>query len=134
MNSFEMHLVDVAACIERTQPRPVFMNSGQLAEWDRRAMEAQAKAAHALLRLIEVAERYDTGQARRVAGFIASTFNGADYPFDFFELRALDVALADDAMAYIDALHWGKADLYKLIPDGEHRIAAVLTSWSLDKA
>jgi hypothetical protein len=110
------------------------MDNDQLAEWDRRAQEAQAKAAQALLRLVEVTERYDSGQARRVAGFLASSFNGATYPFDLFELRALDVALADDAMACIDALRWGKADLYKLIPDGERRIAAVLTSWGLDKA
>jgi hypothetical protein len=83
--------------------------------------------------VVEVAERYDSGQARRVAGFLASTFNGDAYPFDLFELRALDVALADDALACIDALRWGKADLYKLIPDGERRMAAVLTSWGLDK-
>jgi hypothetical protein len=109
------------------------MDRDQLDEWDRRAHEAQAKAAQALLRLVDVAERYDSGQARRVAGFLASTFNGAAYPFDLFELRALDVSLADDALACIDALRWGKADLYKLIPDGERRIAAVLASWGLDK-
>jgi len=109
------------------------MNFDQLAEWDRRAQEAQAKAAQALLRLVEAAEASDSGQARRVAGFLASTFNGAAYPFDLFELRALDVALADDAMACIDALRWGKADLYKLIPDGERRIAGLIQSWGLDK-
>lgn len=107
------------------------MNRNQLDEWDRRAQEAQAKAAQALLRLIEAAETSDSGQARRVAGFLASTFNGAAFPFDLFELRTLDVALADDAVACIDALRWGKADLHKLIPDGETRIAALISSWGL---
>lgn len=105
----------------------------QLREWETRAQQAQAKAAQAYLRLVELAERSDTGQARRVARFLASTFNGTRYPLDLFELRALDVSLADDALACIDALRWGKADLYKLLPDGERRIAAVLASWGIDK-
>jgi hypothetical protein len=98
----------------------------QLRGWEARALQAQAKAAQAYLRLIELAEKHDTGQAGRVARFLASTVNGTLYPLDLFELRALDVALADDALACIDALRWGKADLYKLLPDGEERVAAVL--------
>ena len=84
-------------------------------EWEARALQVQAKAAQAYLRLVELAERSDTGQARRVARFLASTFNGERYPFDLFELRVLDVALSDDALVCIDALRWGKADLYKLL-------------------
>ena len=48
----------------------------QLRDWEARAQQAQAKAAQAYLRLFELAERYDTGQAARVARFLASTFNG----------------------------------------------------------
>lgn len=105
----------------------------QLRDWEARAQDAQAKAAQAYSRLVQIAERHDTGQAARVARFLASTYNGILYPLDLFELRALDVALADDAMACIDALRWGKADLYKLLPDGEARLAAVLQSWGIDK-
>lgn len=105
----------------------------QLRAWEARAQQAQAKAAQAYLRLIELAEQHDTGQAARVARFLASTFNGALYPLDLFELRALDVALADDALACIDALRWGKADLHKLLPDGEARVAAVLQAWGIDQ-
>ena len=103
-------------------------------EWEARAQQVQAKAAQAYLRLVELAERSDTGQARRVARFLASTFNGERYPFDLFELRVLDVALSDDALVCIDALRWGKADLYKRLPDGERRIAAVITSWEINKS
>lgn len=105
----------------------------QFEQWEQRAHAAQAKAAQALLRLTELAERSDTGQARRVAGFLASTFNGSLYPFDLFELRALDVSLSDDALVCIDALRWGKADLYKLLPDGERRMAALIANWGIDR-
>ncbi len=103
-------------------------------EWEARAQQVQAKAAQAYLRLVELAERSDTGQARRVARFLASTYNGERYPLDLFELRALDIELSDDALTCIDALRWGRADLYKLLPDGERRIAAVITSWGLAKS
>jgi hypothetical protein len=106
----------------------------RLREWESRALQAQAKAAQAYLRLVEIAERSDSGQAARVARFLASTFNGDRYPFDLFELRALDVALADDALVCIDALRWGKADLYKLLPDGERRIADLIATWGIDRA
>lgn len=106
----------------------------QQREWEARARQAQAKAAQAYLRLVELAEQQGTGQAARIARFLASTFDGALYPLDLFELRALDVAVADDALACIDALRWGRADLYKLLPDGERRIAALIASWGLDKS
>ena len=104
----------------------------QLADWDRRARDAQSKAAQALLRLLVIAERHDSGQARRVASILAGTFNGAAHPLDLFDLRTLDVSLDDDAMACIDALRWGKADLYKLIPNGHDRILAALKLWGLE--
>lgn len=106
----------------------------RIREWETRAVQAQAKAAQAYLRLVELAERSDTGQARCVARFLASTFNGERYPLDLFELRALDVALSDDALACIDALRWGKADLYKLLPEGERRIADLIINWGIDKS
>lgn len=50
-------------------------------EWLQRANIAQAKAAHAFARLLKIAEESDTGQARRIALFLASTFNGRAYLF-----------------------------------------------------
>ena len=100
-------------------------------EWTRRASQAQATAAQAYARLLDLAETQDSGQIRRVAGFLASTFNGAAFPFDLFDLRTVDVAIADDMLACIDALRWGKADLYKLVPDGERRVLAVCNAWGL---
>lgn len=67
----------------------------------------------------------------RVAGFLASCYDGARFPFDLFELRMLDVALSDDALSCIDALRWGKADLCRLLPDGKRRLEALITTWGV---
>jgi hypothetical protein len=91
-------------------------------EWDRRATEAQAQAAHAFARLLRIAESSDTGQSQRVASFIAATFDGSVFHFDLFDLRATDVDISGDMLVCLDALRWGKEELYKLVPDGETRI------------
>lgn len=100
-------------------------------EWDKRARQAQAAAAQAYARLVELAETRDSGQISRIARFLASTFNGQAFPFDLFELRAVDVEISDDMLACLDALRWAKADLHKLVPDGERRVMAVIDTWGL---
>lgn len=97
--------------------------------WASRAAEVQPKAAQAYARLLTIAETSDTGQASRVARFIASSFNGTAHPFDLFHLRSLDVPISDDILLSMDALRWGMADLYKLVPDGEKRVKSVIVSW-----
>jgi hypothetical protein len=102
----------------------------QQREWDERARVAQAAAAHAYARLLDLAEKRDSGQIVRIARFLASTFNGEAFPFDPFELRAVDVEISDDMLACFDALRWGKADLHKLVPDGERRVLAIIDTWA----
>lgn len=92
---------------------------------------AQAKAAQALGRLLHLAETRDSGQVRRVAKFIAALYDGEAYPVDLFELRDVDAQISDDVLACIDALRWGRADLYKLVPDGRKRIEAVIRDWGI---
>lgn len=103
----------------------------QQREWDARAREAQAAGAHAFARLLALAETRQSGQIHRIARFLASTYNGEIFPFDLFELRAVDVAISDDMLACLDALRWGKADLHKLVPDGEPRVRAVIADWGI---
>ena len=55
--------------------------------------EATAKGGHAFQRLLQLAQTRDSGQVRRVALFIAATYNGEAFPFDLFELRAVDEAI-----------------------------------------
>lgn len=103
----------------------------QQAEWDARARAAQGAAAQAYARLLKLAEQSDTGQARRIAKFLASTYNGEAFPFDLFELRAVDVEISDDMLACLDALRWAKAALHTLVPGGSSRIEAVCHTWGL---
>jgi hypothetical protein len=116
---------------EREQSDLLAKHHADQQDWQRRATEAQSKAAQAYARLLLIAEDSDSGQARRVALFLAATNNGQDFPFDLFELRALDVAISDDMLVCIDALRWGKADLGNLVPDGFTRVGAVIQQWGL---
>ena len=104
----------------------------ELADYGRRAVAAQASAAQAFARLLSLAEQRDSGQIRRIAGFLASTFNGEAFPFNPYDLRALDVAISDDMLCCLDALRWGKADLHTLVPDGEKRVLRVLDQWGIN--
>jgi len=83
--------------------------------------EATAKGSHAYQRRLQPAGTRDSGQVRRVALFIAATYNGEAFPFDLFELRAVDEAINDDMLPCIDALRWGQSDLHSLVPDGDRR-------------
>ncbi len=97
----------------------------------RRKSEATAKGGQAYLRLLSLAETGASGQARTVASFVASTYNGEAFPFDLFELRAVDEAISDAMPLCIDALRWGQADLHSLVPDGDRRVRAVIEQWGL---
>lgn len=103
----------------------------QQREWDARSRAVQSSAAQAYARLLTLAETHDSAQIRRVVRFLASTYNGEIFPFDLFELRAVDVAISDDMLTCLDALRWVKADLYKLVPDGEARVRAAIAAWGI---
>ena len=96
-----------------------------------RSGEATAKGGQAYARLLTLAETRNSGQIPRIAKFFAATYNGEAFPFDLFELRALDIEISDDMVLCIDALRWGRADLYSLIPDGDKRVKAVIELWGL---
>ena len=96
-----------------------------------RKAEATAKGGHAFQRLLQLAESRDSGQVRPIALFIAATYDGDAFPFDLFELRAVDEAIGDDMLLCIDALRWGRTDLHSLVPDGDRRVRAVIDQWGL---
>ncbi|HEU6456166.1 MAG TPA: hypothetical protein VN201_11920 [Roseateles sp.] len=96
-----------------------------------RSQQATRRGGQAFARLLKIAEQGDSGQPRRVALFVAATFNGRTYPLDPFELRAVDVEISDDMLCCLDALRWARADLYRLVPDGESRVRAVIRQWGL---
>ena len=96
-----------------------------------RSGEAARKGAQAFARLLQLAETRDSGQIPRVARFLAATYNGQAFQLDPFELRAVDIAISDDMLCCLDALRWGRADLYTLIPDGDARLRSVIDRWGL---
>ena len=79
--------------------------------------EATAEGGHAYQRLLQLFGTRDSGQVRRVALFFAATYNGEAFPFDLFELRAVDEAISDDMLPCIDALRWGQSDLHSLVTE-----------------
>jgi hypothetical protein len=96
-----------------------------------RSGEATRKGAQAFARLLQLAETRDSGQIPRVARFLAASYNGQAFQLDPFELRAVDIAISDDMLCCLDALRWGRADLYTQVPDGDARVRAVIDRWGL---
>lgn len=103
----------------------------EFAQYEIRARGATQPAALAFARLLTLAEEDDSGQTPRIARFLAGTFNGRAFPFDLYDLRAVDVAVSDDMLTCLDALRWARADLHTLVADGEARLRAVIRRWGL---
>jgi hypothetical protein len=100
-----------------------------LATFEARSRQATQAGAQAFARLLKLAEERDSGQIQRIARFLAATYNGQAFQFDPFELRAVDLAISDDMLQCLNALRWGRADLYTLVADGDARIRAVIERW-----
>ena len=96
---------------------------------DARSRHATREGAPAFTMLLALAEQSASGQIPRIARFLAATYNGQAFPLDLFELRAVDIAISDDMLCCLDALRWGRADLYTLIPEGDARVRAVIEHW-----
>jgi hypothetical protein len=103
----------------------------ELALSDARSREAEPAGVRAFARLLELAEQRDSGQIRRIAQFLAATYNGQVFQFDLFDLRCVDIAISDNMLTCLDALRWGRADLYALVPDGDARVRSVIDRWGL---
>jgi len=103
----------------------------ELDSFEPRSRDATATGAQAFARLLQLAEQRNSGQIVRVVQFIAATYNGQAFAFDLFDLRPLDIEISDDMLRCLDALRWGRADLYTLVPDGDARVRSVIDRWGL---
>ena len=92
---------------------------------------ATQAGAQAFVRLLALAEARDSGQIARIARFIAATYNGEAFQLNPFDLRSVDIAISDDMLCCLDTLRWGRADLYRLVPEGHTRVRAVIDRWGL---
>lgn len=103
----------------------------EIAGCDALSLQATQAGAQAFARMLKLAEERDSGQIPRIARFLAAAYNGHAFQFDVFELRAVDIAISNDMLCCLDALRWGRADLYTLVPDGDARVRAVIDRWGL---
>lgn len=103
----------------------------QMREAEHKSEAAELLAIPAFERLLKLTETRNSGQILKVATFLAATFNGDDFKFDLFELRAVDKQISDDMLACLDCLRWCTSDLYRLAPDGEKRVEKVIKAWGL---
>lgn len=99
----------------------------QRREYEERARVATALGGEAFERLLGRATRADTGQARKVARFIATVVGRAS--FDVYDLRAFDAEISDDILLCMDAIRWGKLHLPDLVPNGMQRAESVCRDW-----
>jgi hypothetical protein len=85
----------------------------------------------ALRRLLELAERSDTGQARTCARFVASAYNGEAFPFDPYLLRTVDQAIGDDMLSVLAFIREGTRDPHTMIENSDHRIEKMIDDWGM---
>lgn len=102
------------------------------AQTDRTAIRDAGVAA--LRRLLPVAQR-DTGQSRIVARLLAGLYNGRRFPFDLTDLRSLDTALFEDAMALVrmDARLTEK-EIHCYFENGGRIFEEMIADWGFEEA
>jgi hypothetical protein len=122
------HLVD--AFIEATNQ--FFAQAHEGTTPAQRAAEVRAgdrdAALDSLALLFHLTED-DSGQAAVIARFLASLYNGKDFPFDMTELRDLDEDLLEHCLAVLrlDSRH--SIEIHRYFPDGEARWQAMVRRW-----
>ena len=86
-------------------------------------LEASAiteRAMSALVLIEDAISQYPfTGQARRLACFLAGVYNGSDFPFDLTDLRALDAALANACLDYLNYDRLARREVYRHLSGGD---------------
>jgi len=105
-------------------------------QYRQRAQQAAARGAQSLNRLLLVAEgKEDTinlqvsdSNAAVVASFLSDI--AGNFCFQFVDLRCLEDGLDDDIMNCIDAIRWGRQDLFESVPNGVQRTLAVCRDWA----
>lgn len=76
----------------------------------------------------------ETGQSRRLVKFVAGCYNGDDYPFDLTNLRALDTALAQACLDYLDYDRLGVLEVHHHLPGGERMLRRWIHDYGLRMA
>ena len=75
-----------------------------------------------------------TGQSRRLVKFVAGCYNGDGYPVDLTNLRALDTALAQACLDYLDYDRLGVLEVHHHLPGGERMLQRWIHDYGLRMA
>lgn len=99
-------------------------------------LEAVMERARTALHTIETAirEHPTTGQARRLVRFLASVYNGSEYPFDLTDLRALDTELANACLDYLNYDRLGKREVHHHLSGGDRDLHQWLRDYDIEPA
>ena len=96
-------------------------------------VSAITERAMSALALIErVIRQYpSTGQARRLVLFLAGVYNGSDFPFDLTDLRALDTALANACLDYLNYDRLGRCEVHRHLSGGDTELQRWIDDYGL---
>lgn len=81
----------------------------------------------ALARLIDVG-RGHSGQCGRVRRFLIGLYNGSDFPFDLTDLRAVDRAMQQDALAVLEMDMTPSVEVHRRIPG----VSEIVAEWAAE--
>ena len=96
-------------------------------------VSAITERAMRALALIEGAIRQypSTGQARRLVLFLAGVYNGSDFLFELTDLRALDTALANACLDYLNYDRLGRREVHRHLSGGDTELQRWIDDYGL---
>lgn len=99
-------------------------------------VEAIMERARGALEVIEraIREHPTTGQAGRLARFLAGVYNGSDFPFELTELRALDTELANACLDYLNYDRLGKREVHHHLSGGDRELHQWFRDYRIEPA
>jgi hypothetical protein len=99
-------------------------------------VEAVMERARTALKTIETAirEHPTSGQAGRLARFLAGVYNGSDFPFDLTDLRALDTELANACLDYLNYDRLAKREVHHHLSGGDRELHQWLKDYGIEPA
>jgi hypothetical protein len=94
--------------------------------------EIMERAMTGLQRILQAIEEHPgTGQAGRLARFLAGVYNGSDYPFDLTDLRVLDTELASACIDYLSYDRLAKAEVHSHLPDRGAQMERLIAQYGI---
>ena len=99
-------------------------------------IEGVMERARAALETLESAirEHPTTGQAGRLVRFLAGVYNGHEYPFDLTNLRALDTALANACLDYLNYDRLAKREVHHHLSGGDGELNRWIKDYGIEPA